>query len=660
MPEAAGFLGFARRRLGVSPYEELADPISNAVDRWLDRRVGAVLSRTPFMRWSLAREARLIERAGPALRNLDDDELRNRVWQLRHRLLSRPSDRRATREAFALVREIADRMLGKRLYRVQLMGAVGLYRGLMVEMATGEGKTLTGLPAAVVAALTGRPVHVVTVNDYLAERDAEELTPVFDAFGLAVAVIDSDMETDARQQAYQADVTFISNKNLTFDYLRDRVGLGQKRSAGRARVRALTGTDGAPPLMLRGLAFAIVDEADSVLVDEARTPLILSTTADDPEADRLYRQALDLARQLSAGLDFEQDVMRRHITLTERGKDTATVAAEGWSGLWQIRRAREELVTQALSALHLFQTGHDYIVEEGEVRIVDEYTGRTMPDRSWQGGLHQMIEAKEGVEITGRKETMARITYQRFFRRYLKLAGMSGTCTELAGEFRDTFGFALVRIPTHRRNRRRHVTTRLLRTSDARWAAVARSVAARHHAGQPVLVGTRSVEASERAAAELSALGLRCEVLNARQTAEEAAVVSRAGQSGAITIATNIAGRGTDIGLGPGVAEAGGLHVVLTEFHESSRIDRQLYGRSGRQGDPGSTEAIVCVDDELFERYARRLQPIARALPVRPVAWLLRRVAQARAEREHAETRREQTSVDRRLEEALAFAGAQE
>lgn len=660
MPEAQGFLGFGRRRLGISPYEELADPISNAVDRWLDRRVGALIARTPFALWRLRRDTRAILRFDRRLRDLSNAEIRDEIWRLRHRLLSHPSDKASTRFAFALVREIADRTLGKRLYPVQLMGAMALYRGMMVEMATGEGKTLTGLPAAVVAALAGRPVHVVTVNDYLAGRDAEELSPVFEAFGLTVGIIDSDMETDDRRAAYMADVTFLSNKNLTFDYLRDRVGLGQKRSRGRARVGTLTGQRDARGLMLRGLAFAIVDEADSVLVDEARTPLILSATADDPEVERLYRDALDLAGTLEQGRDYELDQMRRHITLTEAGKESTAQATQNWGGLWQVRRARDELTTQALSALHLYRLGHDYIVEEGEVRIVDEYTGRTMPDRSWQGGLHQMIEAKEGLEITGRKETMARITYQRFFRRYLKLAGMSGTCTELAGEFRDTFGLPLVRIPTHRRKKRRHLGTRLHRKSDRRWAAVARAVERRHATGQPVLVGTRSVEASDRAAAELEKLGLEAEVLNARQSAEEAAVVARAGEMGAITIATNIAGRGTDIGLGRGVPEVGGLHVILTEFHESSRIDRQLYGRSGRQGDPGSTEAIVALEDELFTRYAPHLTRLARAIPIPLMGAILRRVAQSRAEREHAETRREQTALDRKLERALAFAGTQE
>ena len=633
MSEAKGVFGFARPRLGVSPYEELADPKSNALDRWLDRRFGSIAAAMPFIRWGLMLEALRTISDARRVRALSDDEIRNEIWRLRHRLLSRPSDRAAIRRAFAFVSVITERQLGKRLYKVQLMAALALYRGMMVEMATGEGKTLSGLPAAVVAALAGRSVHVVTVNDYLAGRDAVELTPVFEAFGLTVGVIDSDSETEDRRAAYMSDVTFISNKNLTFDYLRDRVALGQKRSRGRARVGALTGHAEGRDLMLRGLAFAIVDEADSVLVDEARTPLILSSTADDPEAEKLYQNALDLARALQPARDFELDGMRRQIVLTRRGKSAVAAHAEGWGGLWQIRRARDELTVQALSALHMFRAGHDYIVEEGEVRIVGEFTGRTMPDRSWQGGLHQMIEAKEGLEITGRKETMARITYQRFFRRYLRLAGMSGTCSELAGEFRETFGLGLVRIPTHRRCIRRHLGLRLFPHSDDRWRAVAEAVRRRHAKGQPVLVGTRSVEASERAASELARLGLDAEVLNARQSAEEAAVISRAGEPGAITIATNIAGRGTDISLGCGVAEAGGLHVILTEFHESSRIDRQLFGRSGRQGDPGTTEALVSLEDELFLRYAPRLTRIARVLPLPGVGALLGRLAQSRAER---------------------------
>jgi preprotein translocase subunit SecA len=657
MPEVQGLLGFGRPPRGVAPYLELAEPVSNAVDRWLERRLGTFLSRLPLARLRLERQAGRILRQEDRLAGLDDEALRAEARRLRARLLAQPSGRAALESAFALVREVTRRRLGMTHYKVQIMGALALFEGAMVEMATGEGKTLTAVPAAVVAALSGLPVHVVTVNDYLAARDAEELRPVFDFFGLTVGVIDSDMDPQGRAAAYRCDITYISNKNLTFDYLRDRVALRQRRGLARRRAAALVAGRADDGLMLRGLAFAIVDEADSVFVDEARTPLILSSTSDDPEANALYATALSLARDLVQRRDFTVDAMNRAITLTTAGRARLAQAAERLTGLWQVRRAREELARQALSALILFEAGRDYVVIEGKVQIVDEFTGRIMPDRSWQGGLHQLIEAKEGVEVTGAKETLARITYQRFFRRYARLAGMTGTGMELAGEFRDTFGLRTLRIPTNRPCIRRHLATRFLRDEAGKWAVVAERVAALHARGQPVLIGTRSVEASEKAAEALIGRGLPVVVLNARQDSEEAEIVARAGQKGAITVATNIAGRGTDIKLGEGVAELGGLHVILTEFHESSRIDRQLYGRAGRQGDPGSTEAIVALSDELFARFAPRLLWLARRMPLTPLCHLLRRVAQVRAEAEHATTRHEQTTMDRQFERALAFTG---
>ncbi|WP_299870067.1 helicase-related protein [uncultured Roseobacter sp.] len=646
--------------MGAAPYAELADPINNGVDRWLERLQGTVAARMPVARWRLSFLARRINRLGDTYADMSDDELRSACYKLRPALLARRGNIKPVLHAFAIVREVTTRVLEKRHYHVQLMGALALFEGRMVEMATGEGKTLTGLPAAVVAALSGDPVHVVTVNDYLAGRDAEELRPVIEFLGLSIGIIDSDMETQDRQAAYATDITFLSNKNMTFDYLRDRVALRHGRSRGRRRAQDLVTGQTAQGLMLRGLAFAIVDEADSVFVDEARTPLILSSTGDDPELASLYSQALSLARSLREGVDFELDHLRRSVTLTETGKTGIGLATEGHSGLWQIRKAREELLQQALSGLHFFELGKEYIVEEDEVRIVDEFTGRVMADRSWQGGLHQMIETKEGVPITGRKETLARITYQRFFRRYLRLAGMTGTGMELSGEFLETYGLKTVKIPTHRTRRRRHVSTRVLKAETHRWDAVAKAAQARNDKGQPVLIGTRSVEGSERAAEALAAKGLKFEVLNAKQNEAEAEVVAQAGQKGRITIATNIAGRGTDISLGNGVRELGGLHVILTEFHESSRIDRQLYGRAGRQGDPGSTEAIVSLEDELFLRFVPRLTKIAKTTRLPLLPRFLRILAQRRAEAEHATTRREQTALDKKLERSLAFTGAVE
>ncbi|HMO70146.1 MAG TPA: translocase [Paracoccaceae bacterium] len=657
MAEVQGLFGFAAPPLAAAPYTELAETPANAVDRWLDRRAGEAVARLPFLRSGYARQARAVLALEPALRDLPDDELRAQAQALRPRLLARRSDRRATVQTLALVREASARVLGRRHYPVQIMGALALLDGRLVEMATGEGKTLTAAPAAIVAALAGDPVHVVTVNDYLARRDAEDLRPLYDFFGLTVGIVEAETETDERRAGYACDITHVANKTLAFDYLRDRIALGRMRGRARRQVAELAAGGAGSGLFLRGLAFAIVDEADSVFVDEARTPLILSASTGDADEARRHQEALSLARSLCEGVHYRIDRMNRQVTLSGAGQSVVSEATAGLPGLWRIRRAREELAEQALSALHLYHLGRDYVVIEEKVQIVDEFTGRVMPDRSWQGGLHQLIETKEGLPPTDRKETLARVTYQRFFRRYRRLAGMTGTGFELSGEFREIYRLFTIRVPTNRPRQRRHLSTVFVRSETGKWQLLARRVAALHAAGRPVLIGTRSVEASEQASAALAAAGLGHKVLNAKQDKDEAAVVAEAGQSGAITVATNIAGRGTDIHLGPGVREAGGLHVILTEFHESRRIDRQLYGRAGRQGDPGSTEAIVSLEDALFTRYAPRLLAVVRRLPVWPLTQLLLRAAQARAEAENAATRAESTRSDRELDKALAFAG---
>jgi len=429
--------------------------------------------------------------------------------------------------------------------------------------------------------------------------------------------------------------------------------------------------------LLGDLHFVIIDEADSVLIDEAKTPLILSGGDDEPNAG-LYHLALEFAWQLQAGVDYEIDEGSHSVALTVRGRKRIgeSVALKTWSDadfLWQSRRARNELVEQALTALHLFRLDKHYIVVDGKVQIVDEYTGRVMPDRSWERGLHQMIEAKEGRDISGQRKTMARITYQRFFRRYLRMSGMSGTVGEAAGELWAVYGLKVIRIPTHRPLRRRHLGTRLLATRAEKWTAVIEQAAAMAAAHRPVLIGTRSVHASEQVSTLLASAGLAHDVLNARQDKQEAEIVAAAGQAGRITVATNMAGRGTDIKLGADVVEAGGLHVILTEFHESARIDRQLFGRCARQGNPGSVEAIVSLEDELFLRFVGpRLRVVAEFL-LRPrpgqgadrrisrrLGELLRSVAQRNAERMHAKTRRETVEQDRRYDKSLAFAGKSE
>ena len=542
--------------------------------------------------------------------------------------------------------------------------------GALAEMETGEGKTLTALLPAITAVLMGRPVHIITVNDYLARRDAEQLAPVYHALGITVGLVEHGQLPQERQRAYASDVTYCTNKELVFDYLRDRLALGSRRARARLLVDGISTrqlTDRHPPLLLRGLHFAIVDEADSVLIDEARVPLILAGTQDGTEnAAGLYETALDIARRLARGDEFNVRANEKSIMLTDRGKGRIALLTAGLPGLWAIRRAREELVQHALAALHLYGRDVQYIVANGKVQIVDEYTGRVMPDRSWESGIHQLIEAKEHCAITERRKTLAQMTYQRFFRRYMHLCGMTGTAIEPAGELYGTYGLRVMRIPTNKHLRRKNSGTRVFQTAELKWNAVVKSVSETVRAGRAVLVGTRSVEASEHIAELLHRSRLEPVVLNARQDRSEAQVVALAGQPGHITVATNMAGRGTDIQLHPAVRDAGGLHVILTEYHESRRIDRQLFGRAGRQGDPGSYESIVALDDEIFRRFVRggllRLvgkgwnwdQPVP-ALTGRA----LRSYSQLAAERLHGRARRAALAEDLRVNRILGFAGAE-
>jgi preprotein translocase subunit SecA len=653
--------------LARSAYPERSDKPHHAADRWA--RVladGARRALLPPVRQEVALLARAQQADAPALAALDATALRQQV-RARAGAAVHGLARADLHAVLPPLAEVAQRTLGLRPYPVQLFGAATLLRGRLAEMNTGEGKTLTAGLAATLAALAGVPVHVVTVNDYLAARDAAQLAPLFEFFGLRVGVVVHGMDPEAKRAAYGCDITYCTNKELVFDYLRDRVALRGRASAVRLRAGALF--DQRPqPLLLRGLHLAIVDEADSILIDEARTPLILAEKAGPVPLAEALAPALALAAQLQPGTHFGIDTGRRELHLTQAGcAELARLAqplAARRAAPWAAAHAREHLVAQALRALHLFQRDQHYLVDaENKVQIIDEYTGRVLPGRNWEQGLHQLIETKEGVPPSELTRTLARITYQRFFARYLRLAGMTGTGRELARELAAVYRLSTVCVPPHRPNRRRHLPLRVSRDAAAKWQAVADEVARAHARGQPVLVGTRSVEASDALAAVLVARGLPHRVLNARQDAEEAATVAAAGQRGAVTVATNMAGRGTDITLGEGVAALGGLLVLLTEYHESMRIDRQLLGRCARQGDPGTCRALVARDDPLFGEHAagwQWLQPLAAAAPG-PLArglwrWLRWR-AQARAERIHARTRRDTLKRDHDLDRMMAFSG---
>jgi preprotein translocase subunit SecA len=629
----------------------------------LAERISAPLIRT--LRTRRAIDDAFVDRVNalaPTLAKLTDMALRKGADELRQSLRRDGFQMELVARSFALVREVATRTVGRRHFDVQLQGGWVLLNGMIAEMETGEGKTLTATLPACTTALAGVPVHVITVNDYLTQRDADEMRPVYAALGLSVGTVVNGQQPQERREMYRRDITYCTNKELTFDYLRDRIVLGRHANRIQLSIERLAGSEGrASQLVLRGLFFAIVDEADSVLIDEARTPLIISSRSDQAPAQAMYEAALEAAQRLEPGKDFLIDERDRTVFLEESGKERLAAMAGELPGMFSGKRRREELVSQALTALHVFQRDKHYLIRDEKIQIIDEYTGRIRPDRSWEQGLHQMVEAKERVQLTSQQTSVARMTYQRFFKRYLWLGGMTGTAREVAPELWSTYGLAVVKIPTNRPVRRLDLGERVFSTQAEKWDAIAERIAELHRRGQPVLVGTRSVAASEHLSELLTRAGLPHQLLNARQDKEEAEIVAQAGQRGRITVATNMAGRGTDIKLTTEVRELGGLHVIATELHESRRIDRQLFGRCGRQGDPGSFEAIVSLDDELLRTY---LGPLAKAaaegvrgvLPQGAVRPLLQ-LAQARAERANASIRRALLSSDERMGDMLAFSG---
>jgi preprotein translocase subunit SecA len=640
---------------------------------WLDRMEAyAAGLLAPWFRPSVSRfdwVVGLVNAHARSTESLSDREILEVSRSLGQRLRMEGYKEELIAQTFALIREAAGRTIGLRHFDVQLIGGLVLLNGMVAEMETGEGKTLTATLPACTAALAGAPVHIITVNDYLADRDANWMRPVYQALGLTVGTIKHGLDPEARRAAYRCDITYCTNKELTFDYLRDRILLWDRPSPIRLQVERLYGEKSrASHLLLCGLHFGIVDEADSVLIDEARTPLIISGEGDGYDEQSLYQQALGLARELVPGKDFSVFESERSLEITDRGK--ARIEENGsWDAKMAInRQQREELVRQALVALNLFSRDKHYLVKDGKVQIVDEYTGRLMADRSWERGLHQLIEIKENCEMTKRKETKARISYQRFFRRYLRLAGMTGTAREVAGELWSIYRLRVVTVPTNRLLHRNYLPDHVYSTAVQRWKAVVETISKIHRMGRPVLVGTRSVAASEHLSHLLMDAGLSHKVLNARQDKEEAEIVARAGEHGRITVATNMAGRGTDIRLAPGVAELGGLHVIATERHEARRIDRQLFGRCGRQGDPGTCEAVVSLEDELVTVYVSKIFQwlVAAALKTpgtliaRWIGKMLLARAQHRAERLHARMRHDLLKMDEQLGDALAFSGRPE
>ncbi|HVR75335.1 MAG TPA: preprotein translocase subunit SecA [Planctomycetota bacterium] len=628
------------------------NPVTS-IHRLLLRVFGSRNERVLKSLWPLVGQVAALE---PAMQKLSDAELRAKTPEFRDRLASAATLDDLLPEAFAAVREAARRNLrtasgvAMRHFDVQILGGIILHRGKIAEMVTGEGKTLVATLAAYLNALAGRGVHVITVNDYLARRDRDWMNILYESLGVTAGAVQSQMESQERQAQYACDITYGTNSEFGFDYLRDNMKPDRRLQVQRSR------------------SFAIVDEVDSILIDEARTPLIISGPAE--ESTDKYYIANRVAKRLARGQDFEVKEKERSILLTETGIDKA----EKLVGVTSFYVGKDmewpHLIEQAVRAHNLFAKDVEYVVREGEVVIVDEFTGRLMEGRTWSEGLHQAIEAKEGLSIRRENQTLATITLQNYFKLYEKLSGMTGTAMTEAGEFDKIYKLDVVAVPPNRPVRRVDSGDVVYRTAREKYTAIVDEIVNVNAEGRPILVGTVSIEKSELLSGMLKRRGIAHDVLNAKHHQREAEIVSLAGQPGRVTISTNMAGRGTDIVLGPGIAEKGGLHVVGTERHEARRIDNQLRGRCARQGDPGSSKFFLCLEDDLMRRFASdRVGSILKRLGMKEGEeishpWVTKSIerAQKKVEAYHFELRRNLLEYDAVMSEqrTLVYSQRQE
>ncbi len=540
----------------------------------------------------------------PELQQLGDHDLRKRSLALRYRARSGEPLVRLLPEAYALVREAGRRTLNMRHFDVQVLGGTAMFHRSIVEMQTGEGKTLTATLPMYLRALAGKGAHLATVNDYLAKRDADWMGPIYTALGLTVGIIQTKQPQPQRRKAYCCDVTYGTAKEFGFDFLRDRLLLRRIREGQTDLLGGMLGQrvgDDEKPVQGEPY-FAMVDEADSILIDEARTPLIISAMPTEEQllAVECYKWSAEVASEFVEDEDYDYDHDKKTVELTREGRLKVRQLAKppemDTVGMFNIY----QYVERAVKVDKEYTLDRQFVVREGEVVIVDEFTGRLSEGRKWRDGIHQAAEAKEGVKVTVETGQAARITVQDFFLRYEFLAGMTGTAASSARELRKIYRCHVVIVPTNRPLIRNRMPDQVFGTAGQKWAAVVEEICRLHAEGRPVLVGTRSIDKSEHLSQLLTERGIEHQVLNANRIAEEAEIVARAGLPGKVTVSTNMAGRGTDIRLGEGIAEIGGLHVICTEMHDAQRIDRQLKGRCGRQGDPGSHRQYLALDDELL------------------------------------------------------------
>ena len=642
------------------------EPLPKGLDSTWDVGVG-LAGRLVRRRKRFLRQAERILAIGEDFSESTDAKLRQVAGDLREVFRCDRDEPEDLERACALVREVAFRQIGEKPFLVQVAGALALNAGCVTEMATGEGKTLAATMPVTIAGWRGHGCHVITVNDYLARRDAEWMGRIYRFCGLTVSFIEQQMSHEERRRAYTADITYCTNKEVAADFLRDRLVLGNSKSLCSFLLdKTVTGGRVADRLVQRGLHYAVVDEADSILVDEAVTPLIISGQAPNPQQIEYFRQAADIASRLNPDDDYQINHQYREIELTDQGRAHLTELTDCMGDFWRGNRRCLELINQALTAKESYLRDKHYVIDDNKVVIVDEFTGRMMPDRTWRDGLHQAIEAKEMVEINPPKDTYARISFQRFFRMYNNLSGMTGTASEASSEFWQIYHLPVVSIPTNRPCIRKDLPNIVLSRESEKWAKIVQEIHRIHDLGRPILVGMRSVRASEQLSELLEAERLDHQVLNAVYHKQEAQIVAEAGQRGRITVATNMAGRGTDIKLGRGVAEVGGLHVIAAEPNESARIDRQLYGRGARQGDPGSAQGIFSLEDEIISRHAKssaayltRKYANTKDDISSPLVRGLFHLAQKRAERLALRQRKAVLTTDHWLDEQLGFAGAE-
>ena len=597
------------------------EPVLAGLDGWLHDQVGRWKSKT-VRSDRLWKEAGTIEEKFTQLSDLSERQLRSdlRVMreQVRRHGVSWPEQ---VVLALPLVAEAARRSLGLTAYRTQLMGALGIGSGSLVEMATGEGKTLTIALAAAIAGFTGKPCHVITANDYLATRDAADLSRFYEYCGLAVGSIAANLEGPQRRDAYLADVVYCTGKELVADYLRDQISLGPlAESKRRAMTYLLRRRRWRDQLVLRGLNIAIVDEADNQLIDEAVTPLIISRKQENESMVATCRAIETCAATLLPGEHYDVLDRFKEIRLLPLGRQLIEEWCAECSGLLSAPDWVADLVLQSLQARHFFLRDKQYVMVDGKVVIVDEFTGRPMPGRNWRLGLHQAVEAKEGAEVSAPSETLARLSFQNFYRYFDHLSGITGTARESWREFWRIYDLPFIKVPYHKPNVRRDERPAYFVNESDKWEAVVEEILDYNCLGRPVLVGTRSVDASEHLGRLLAQRNVECKILNAVRHEQEAEIILRAGDDAAVTIATNMAGRGSDIRISNAVERRGGLHVILTEGHESGRVDRQLRGRAARQGGQGSSRLFASFEDELFQRHLNR---VMRTITQKWVDWSL-------------------------------------